>query len=1081
LESVLDKILDNRKNGKVGEALREYITEGSKLSFISSCFTIYAFKELKKQLQKVESLRFLFIEPTFIQNKPSESREYYIGRNEREKSVSGSAFELKLKNDLNQSSIARECADWIQEKVALRSLKDATIAPVKLYHIDAPEGQQTAIHGNSDFTAEGLGFTHSTRMNMNTLTQDQKSTKELLSFFDEIWENTQLVEDVKEELLSRILNLYKENTPEFMYFVTLYNLFREHIDDLDEEKIVKTRTGIKNTIVWNKLYRFQKDGVLGTIDKLEKYNGCIIADSVGLGKTFEALAVIKYYELRNYRALVLCPKRIRENWTIYTVNDKRNIFANDRFGYDVLNHTDLSRYSGRSGEINLETLNWSNYDLIVIDESHNFRNNDPRKDRETRYGRLMNQIIKQGVKTKVLMLSATPVNNRMNDLKNQVAFITEGDDKAFVEQGIESIEQTLKQAQAIFNRWNTLPDETRNVSTFLDMINFDYFKLLDTITIARSRKHIEKYYNIEEVGKFPERLIPKNIKTDIDMQDEFPSLSEVNKTIRRLNLGAYSPLRYVRMDKEAEYSKKYDMKVQDGRSTFRQVDREMNLIHLMRVNMLKRMESSIYSFGITVQNILSRIENLLEKIEKGDDSINESLNITDIDVDDQELEDELIGSKIKVLLQDMDLIRWKQDLESDKGFLEHLLHEARQINPRRDAKIARLKELIKEKINNPINGTNKKILIFSAFAATANYLYENLSEWILKEFGLHSAIVTGTGSNKTTAPLRKNDFNLILTYFSPLSKEKLTVYSDDGIIIDVLIGTDCIAEGQNLQDCDYVVNYDIHWNPVRIIQRFGRIDRIGTCNTQVQLVSFWPNMELDEYINLEARVTGRMVLLDVSATGDENIIDTGKLKMNDLEYRRNQLKQLQKEVVDLEEMTGGISITDLSFNDFRMDLMEYLKTNKSILEKSACGMYALALAEEQAPKGVIYCLRHISRGSVPDEHNSFYPYYLVYVKDDGKIVFNFIATKKILDMYKKFCLGQTEVLTGLVEAFNKETNEGRDMHVYSALIENAIKNIVGKKEEKGIESLFSKGGTTILNNDYFGKDDFDLISFLVIK
>jgi len=535
------------------------------------------------------------------------------------------------------------------------------------------------------------------------------------------------------------------------------------------------------------------------------------------------------------------------------------------------------------------------------------------------------------------------------------------------------------------------------------------------------------------------------------------------------------------MDKEAEYSKKYDMEVQDGRSTFRQVDQEMNLIHLMRVNMLKRMESSIYSFGITVQNILLRIDNLLEKIERGDGYIDESLNITDIDIDDQELEDKLIGSKVKVLLQDMDLIRWKQDLESDKGFLEQLYHEASQISPRRDAKVSQLKELIREKINNPINDMNKKILIFSAFADTANYLYENLSDWIHKEFGLHSAIVTGTGGNKTTAPLKKNDFNLILTYFSPLSKEKLVIYSDDGIEIDVLIGTDCIAEGQNLQDCDYVVNYDIHWNPVRIIQRFGRIDRIGTCNTQVQLVSFWPNMELDEYINLEARVTGRMVLLDVSATGDENIIDTGKLKMNDLEYRRNQLKQLQKEVVDLEEMTGGISITDLSFNDFRMDLMEYLKTNKSILEKSACGMYALALAEEQAPKGVIYCLRHISRGSVPDEHNSFYPYYLVYVKDDGKIVFNFIATKKILDMYKKFCLGQTEVLTGLVEAFNKETNEGRDMHVYSALIENAIKNIVGKKEEKGIESLFSKGGTTILNNDYFGKDDFDLISFLVIK
>jgi len=1078
----VDQILDNRKKGKVGETLKNLISSGSKLSFISSCFTIYAFQELKEVLKKCAKLRFLFIEPTFIKNKPSESREYYIGRSEREKSLSGSEFELRLKNDLNQSSIARECAAWVEEKAEMRSLVDSSVASVKIYHGQNESGEQFAIHGNSDFTAEGLGFTPSTKMNVNTLTHKQETTKGLLSFFDEIWNNDQLVEDVKDEVLSRILSLYKENSPEFMYFVTLYNIFRDYLKNFDEESIIKSRTGFKNTIVWNKLYRFQRDGVLGAIDKLERYNGCIIADSVGLGKTFEALAVIKYYELRNYRVLVLCPKKLRENWTVYTINDKRNILSDDRFGYDVLNHTDLSRYSGFSGEINLETLNWSNYDLIVIDESHNFRNNDPRKDHETRYSRLMNQIIKQGVKTKVLMLSATPVNNRMMDLKNQVFFITEGNDATFSESGITSIEQTLRKAQTIFNRWSILPEINRTLDVFLNMVNFDYFKLLDTITIARSRKHIEKYYNIAEVGTFPERLKPINKYCDIDMKNEFPPLMEVNKTIRRLTLGAYSPLRYVRMDKQEEYSEKYDMDVQEGRSRFRQIDRETQLIHLMRVNILKRMESSICSFGITVNNVLKQINLLLEKIDKGDSLIDEELDIRDINIEDEELEDKLIGNKIKVLVQDIDLVRWKQDLEYDKNLLEQLLNEAERVSAVRDSKLAELKKLITEKINTPINNGNRKVLIFSAFADTAQYLYKNLSSWLLKEFKLHSALVTGTGGNKTTLSIKRKDLGTVLSYFSPISKEKKAIYNDDGLSIDVLIGTDCISEGQNLQDCDYVVNYDIHWNPVRIIQRFGRIDRIGSCNGFVQLVNFWPNMELDEYIKLEARVKGRMMLADTSATGEENIIDVEKQTMNDLEYRRNQLKQLQDAVVDLEEMSGGVSITDLTFNDFRMDLIEY-RANKTTLENAACGMYAITKRNnaDEIPAGVIFCLRHISRGNVPDEHNAFYPYYLVYVNADGTVLYSFLATKKILDLYKKLCFGQSDILRDLVDIFNRETDDGRKMHPFSALLEEAISNIIGKKDEKGVESLFTKGGTTLLDNSYQGKDNFELVSFLIIR
>jgi len=855
---------------------------------------------------------------------------------------------------------------------------------------------------------------------------------------------------------------------------------------LTEENIVKTKTGFKDTKIWEKLYKFQKDGTIGTINKIEKYGGCIIADSVGLGKTFEALAVIKYYELRNDRVLVLCPKKLRENWTIYTQNDKRNIFVGDRFNYDVLNHTDLSRYSGYSGEINLGTINWSNYDLIVIDESHNFRNNNPSTERVTRYQRLMRDIIKSGVKTKVLMLSATPVNNRMADIKNQIAFITEGEDGAFSFEGIPSIENTLRKSQLIFNNWIKLPEVNRTTDTFVEMVGMDYFKLLDTITIARSRKHIEKYYNIAEIGKFPDRQKPHNVHSDIDLLNKFPPLSEINRIIKSLNMSAYAPSNYILAHKRDEYNKKYDIEVRDGKSTFRQVDREQALTGLMRINLLKRMESSIHSFGLTVAKLLNNVNGLLDLIKQKGTNYDPSLNIDDIDLDDNQLEDLLIGNKVKVLLQDMDLLKWAQDLEDDRDKLTDLLYEAKQITADRDSKIADLKNVIRAKIKYPLNSNNRKVLVFTAFADTAQYLYENLVNWAQTEFGIHVAQVTGSGSNKTTMPkVRVTDLNSMLTNFSPISKERDKVYPEIDGEIDLMIATDCISEGQNLQDCDFLVNYDIHWNPVRIIQRFGRIDRLGSVNDRVQLVNFWPNLKLDEYINLQARVTGRMVLLDVSATGDENIIEFDENKqMNDLEYRKRQLERLQEEVVDLEEISGGISITDLTMNDFKMDLMEFMKTNRKDLEQAPLGMYAIAATSPDVPEikpGVIFALKQVNPHVAVEKHNALYPYYMVYIHENGTVRYNYLHTKKILDYYKKLCVGEKQVLADLAKIFNEETDNGSKMKPYSNLLEAAIQNLAGRVEEAGVASLFSKGGTTLSRQTVSGLEDFELISFLVIK
>lgn len=1083
------KTLDNKLN-KVGDELKVNIEKGSKISIISSYFSIYAFKELKKELSKIDELRFIFSEPMFEENEQNkiDNRVYSLESLNTENLISGNKYEIKLRNELTQASIAKECAEWVKEKVEFKAAKFPGVVGSKFMHIKNNRKEDLLVNNTNDFSASGLGYTNSDQMIFANSISNSPMTDQMLSMFDMFWQNEMMLEDIKDKVIESIEMIYKENTPEYLYFVTLYNIFRDYLDELTDDNIVKSKTGFKDTSIWNKLYKFQKDGVLGAIDKLEKYNGCIIADSVGLGKTFSALAVIKYYELRNDRVLVLCPKKLRDNWIVYTQNDKRNILVDDRFNYDVLNHTDLNRDKGMSGDIDLSTINWSNYDLVVIDESHNFRNNAARNNSETRYSRLMKEVIKKGVKTKVLMLSATPVNNRMNDIKNQIAFMTEGRDDAFSECGIKSIEQTLKKAQTIFNRWSNLGEKERTLDSFLEQMNSDYFKLLDTVTIARSRKHIEKYYNVKEIGKFPERMVPLNIKSDIDLAGEFPRLEEINKEIMRLKLAAYSPLSYVLPHKKDEYGRKYDITVKGGTSVFKQTDRENSIIHLMRASILKRMESSIHSFGLTIAKVLKQVDSLIDKIENDNGIYDPDVNINSINIEDNDLENLLIGNKVKVLIQDIDKIRWKQDLEYDRDRLKRLLYEAAKVIKRHDdAKLNDLKTVLENKISNPMNSGNKKVIIFTAFADTAEYLYEQIMPWVREKFGLYTALVVGSGSNKTNLKGIRAELNEILTNFSPRSKERNKINPDMTEQIDILIATDCISEGQNLQDCDFLINYDIHWNPVRIIQRFGRIDRIGSINDKIRLVNFWPNMELDEYINLEARVSGRMVLLDISATGEENIISFDeKKKMNDLEYRKKQLKKLQEEVVDLEEISGGISITDLTLNDFKMDLIDYLTNNKKELEKAPKGMYSLVNIPDslkgQVESGVIFCLKQVNDNEkIKEFNNSLHPNYLVYIRNDGKVMYNHMHNKKILDIYKKLCSGNNEVIKELVDIFNYETDEGRDMRDYTNLLDITISDIIGKKEEQGMMSLFSCGGTNIATQTLKAIEDFEVISFLIIK
>lgn len=1062
------RLVKNVGNDRVIDTLRQSIDQSTALDIASPEFSLFAFAELRELLDKAKRCRLVL----------------HAGP-DADLALFGTSADRASRNRLILRSLARQCADWIAKKVEIRGAPRNLPQSIVIASPHDPE-RKRVLSGNCPLTTAGLGLLPGNQFSLIQCSERPDESALLGRWFEELWGSLSTTDDTKAALLARLRDVVQHKAPSLIYYLTLYHLFKDLGDELDEEQIIKSATGIRNTVVWKKLFKFQRDGVVGAIDKLARLGGCILADSVGLGKTFEALAIIKYHELRNDRVLVLCPKRLRENWTLYKANDKRNVLSGDRFHYDVLNHTDLSRQEGMSGDMDLSYVNWGNYDLVVIDESHNFRNKKtPRQGGETRYDRLMRRIIKSGVKTKVLMLSATPVNNRLADLKNQIAFVTEGEDEALAVHGIPSVEATVRQAQLQFNRWLRLEEAERKPATLMDMLGFDYFKLLDLLTIARSRKHIEKYYGTDETGKFPERLKPINIKSDVDVAGAFRSIREINSEIRHLNLAAYAPLRYLLPHKQAAYDEKYSTKIRGGESYFRQVDREESLVHLLRVNLLKRMESSVVSFSLTLRRQLADVNAMLAQIESHQPAI-EELSIEDVDIDDPTFESLLVGRKVKVLLQDVDLVRWQQDLIEDRNRLDTLLSAAAQILPTRDKKLADLRRVILNKLHSPTNAGNRKIIVFTAFADTAQYLYGELADWMRDEHRVHSALVTGAGRNKTTLPSIRTDLASILTSFSPRSKERAEEFSTEGEI-DLMIATDCISEGQNLQDCDFLINYDIHWNPVRIIQRFGRIDRIGSPNTRIQLVNFWPNMELEEYINLEQRVSGRMVLLDISATGEENIIEqqSGN-QMNDLEYRRKQLLKLQDAVIDLEDLSSGVSIADLTLNDFRIDLARFLKDHLPRLQSLPLGTFAVTttIGEDDSgiPPGVIFCLRaegEAARSAVEPGY-PLAPHYLVHVGEGGTVLLPFTRAKQVLDRLKKICLGRDLPDDSACARFEKLTRLGEDMAAMQQQLARAVASIIGKSEERAVASLFSPGGTLAAKAEFQGSNDFEVVAYLVV-
>lgn len=1079
------KLIDNI-NRTLQSDLAEEIKAGSKVSIAAACFSIYAYQQLKIQLKDVEQLRFIFTQPTFVsEKKKEEKKEFYIPSISRERSLYGTEFEIRLRNELTQKAIAKECADWIKEKATFKSnITDDDM----MGFINVDSSNYMPVKG---FTTVDLGLERGNNAYYYIHKTHTPFAERYMELFDTLWNDTSRVKDVTDEVIENITAAYAENSPEYIYYVALYNIFREFLNDISEDVLPNESVGFMNTVIWSKLYNFQRDAALAIINKLEKYNGCILADSVGLGKTFTALAVIKYYEKRNKSVLVLCPKKLENNWNMYRNRYKNNPLSDDRFAYDVLFHTDLSRTSGMSNGNDLALVDWENYDLVVIDESHNFRNggkisSDEDSETNNRYLRLLNNVIRKGVRTKVLMLSATPVNNRFNDLKNQLQLAYEGDSKQInsLLNTTHTIDEIFRSAQKEFNAWSKLPAELRTTETLRRSLNKDFFEVLDAVTIARSRKQIEKYYDTADIGKFPSRLPPISKSPCFTNKKNAINYDEIFEQLLQLELTIYLPTHFIQPSKIDKYTDQYDSKtVSKG---FTQANREQGIRRLMAINLMKRMESSVHSFSLTINRIYDQIQNTIKTIDEFEkrplqivlDDISQ-LNVDEFDADDQNNDDiSTIGRKVKIDLADMDWESWRNSLKKDKETLELLITFINDITPEYDCKLQELMSVLKNKIEHPINPGNKKVIIFTAFADTAEYLFENIGKYMMENFGLNTAMITGNVSGKTTAKNIPSDMNVVLTCFSPLSKDKALIYPEIKEELDILIATDCISEGQNLQDCDYLINYDIHWNPVRIIQRFGRIDRIGSRNKVIQLVNFWPDISLDDYINLKSRVETRMKIVDMTATGDDNLLSSDE-KL-DLEYRKKQLMRLQSEVVDIEDISGGISIMDLGLNEFRLDLLDYFK-NHPDLENAPCGLHAVAAASPDTPSGVVFVLKNRNNAVNKENANRLHPIYMVYISEDGEVICDHLEPKALLDRMRHICRGKTQPIPELYRAFNKETRDGRNMSEVSRLLGQAISSIIEVKEQSDIDDFLGGGQVSFLKDEIRGLDDFELICFLVVK
>lgn len=1114
-------IIDNR-NHILKDDLQGIIKTGDSLFAAAPDFSLYGVKELFPSLKKLSRFHFLFTKPVFQSDDESGEdgrsalrREFYLAASAVPPDEPDGLFatnpQIRLRDQLQQRSLGRQFVQWATDHdVRFRSVAaEAVSGADRTLIIHGDDGRSFLYMPFLGFTPAALGVGSGNGLMAPVQRTSGSATQPFVSAFKSAWASDAYTRDVTRQVLDKAGVAYRENSPELIYSLALASLFGHSLSAAEADAMPNRDTGYAESEIWEHLYDFQREAAIAIINKLETYNGCVLADSVGLGKTFTALAVIKYYESRNQRVLVLCPKKLGQNWLVYRGNVRNNPFVGDRLRYDVLYHTDLSRDKGLSPTGDpLDQINLGNYDLVVIDESHNFRNGDQNsvktKQHENRYERLLRRVIRDGVRTKVLMLTATPINNRFSDLENQLALAYDGREKDWEKKMrlSGSIDDVFRTAQRAYTAWEKESAGDQSSRGLTRRLPYDLYTILDQVTVARSRKHIEEHYDMSKLGAFPHRNKPISRTASISSISGVPAYSEICSKLEGLTMAAYMPSKYLHPSARRKYE-------DFGTKNLTVQGQEKGIARLMRVNLLKRLESSVNSFTETLGRLCELVKGDVSLVERfvsqprlsssgtgqgvKTDTGNSAEDVpsvpalADLDDDDQEeSQDYVVGKAVRIRLADLDYLSWRRDLSQDLAILTELHDQMAQVGPAEDLKLADLKEVIRHKVQNPINPGNKKIIVFTAFADTAKYLYVQLAPFA-KQLGLESAIVTGAEPPRCTLDPRIRDMNQILTFFAPKAKERDNVYPDDRRNIDLLIATDCISEGQNLQDCDYLINYDIHWNPVRIIQRFGRIDRIGSPNKSIQLVNYWPDVKLDEYLRLRERVEKRMRVTIVTSTAtsaDDPINDDPS---EDLPYREKQLRRMHDEVLDPEEVQGGISITDLGLTSFRMDLLEYLRDNRAIA-KLPHGLEAVASGKSHnAAPGIIFLLRrtmlpHSDKARVRAlRENPLYPDYLVYVSEDGEILADSSEPRKILEVMRDLCRGKKEPEMEVAHDFNRLTKNGNDMRVPSRLLERALDSICRTKDSSDIDSFFSNAATTGFAEDPVSRNGFELVCFLVVR
>ena len=1095
-------IVDNRTR-TVGDFLAGHAVPGSLLSVVSAYFTIYGYGDLRERFDEIGRLRFLYGDPRGVGALDPEEADAKAFRLTAEGG-------LELAQALRQKPLALACARWIERKADIRTVRRRNFLHGKMYHIAKPDGagttspQTASLVGSSNFTRRGLGYGQSPNLELNLEVRHAADREPLLQWFNDLWRDRELTRDAKQDVLDALERLGRDYSPEFVYYKTLFHVLGDRLARQQESERLAGGVHLFDSRIWNHLYDFQRHGVISAINRLTTHNGCIVADSVGLGKTFTALGVIKFFESRNERVLVICPSRLKPNWLRYAAHTGQgsNPFLRDRFGYTVLAHTDLSRTAGMAGDIDLAGFNWSAFDLIVIDESHNFRNEGREKrDDEgrlisrSRYRRLLEEVLKEGARTKVLMLSATPVNTSLRDLRNQIYLMTEKREDAFRKLGVGGVSSIFASAQKEFRKWEkSLADGgTRDKAVLLERLGADFLAILDAVTIARSRHHIRTYYPDfeKEHGTFPERATPNNLHPPTDTEGAL-SYDQLHEVISNFRMAVYMPSQYVTDPTDLDEEKR--------KLNFDQRDREKWLIGMIRVNLLKRLESSVDSFALTMERIIGKMDALDALIERWEET-GEGRHQFGMEFADEEDDEFTLGQgNASYRLGSLDLPRLRRDLRADRENFCTILRQARTVTPERDAKLRELARVLAEKVREAPRDRegrpNHKALVFTTFSDTAKYLYENLEEWA-REAGVGMALVAGSAGNRAT--VGNTRFADILTRFSPRSQGG-TGDSETGEGIDIVIATDCLSEGQNLQDCDLVINYDIHWNPVRLMQRLGRIDRIGSTNLQVRMVNFWPTKDLDRYLDLKNRVEARMMLADAAGTGADDPLaleETGVDGARDaaeeeLKFRDRQLRTLREETLDIEDVDDGVSLTDFTLDDFLADLANYLQRHRKELEEAPFGIPAVAPpwperdgVSERPPElspGVIFCLRQRNSPEQPTP-NRLQPYFLTFVHEDGGVRYGFRNAKQILGLFGTVARGRDRVLRNLVDAFDSETGHGQGMAKYDRMANAALASIVGAFRTRVLGGLTRRRGAKISKRSEQprGSGDFQLVTWLVIR